>query len=461
MDDRSALDRLVKAYDVRGTDEELSPDVARALGVGIAEVLGSPGPSGAVLIAHDMRPSSPMIVEALSAGIRSRGVDVVLLGLLSTDALSFAAGHLGRAGVMVTASHNPAGHNGMKVCRAGAVPVALDTGLGEIRDVAAQVLAGTLPTATGDPGTVHHDDVTDDFVAHVHAMIDPTTLAGLHLAADAGNGMAGRLVPLVFADLDVTVDELYFDLDGTFPNHPANPLDPANLADLAAHVVAQDLPLGLAFDGDADRMFAVDERGRPVPSSLIGAVVAERLLERHPGATVLYNVICSKTVPEVIEAAGGTAVRTRVGHSLIKARMAETDAIFAVEHSGHYYFRDFFRADSGIVAALVLLEVVAEAGRPLSEVVAPYDRRVASGEHDLEVADPTAAIERLATVMADDAVAMDRMDGLTVDVEDAWCNLRPSNTEPVLRLNVEGDDRPAMERLFDKVMAIVAGPEAA
>ncbi len=455
MDAAARLERLVKAYDVRGTDDDLTPEVVRALGVGIAEVLGAPGPDGAVMLARDMRPSSPVIVDALAEGIRSRGVDVVDLGLSSTDALTFAAGHLDLAGAMVTASHNPSGHNGIKLCRAGAVPVAIDSGLAEVRDVARSVLDGTLAASDRPTGDRRDESVDDAFVAHVHGMVDTAALAGLHIAVDAGNGMAGYLVPRVMADLDVEVDELYFDLDGSFPNHPANPLDEANLADLCAHVRDHGLPLGLAFDGDADRVFAVDEAGRPVPSSLIGAVVAERLLEREPGATVLHNVICSRTVPEVIEAAGGTAVRTRVGHSFIKARMAETGAIFAVEHSGHYYFRDFFRADSGIVAALVLLEEVARQDKPLSEVVAPYDRRVASGEHDLAVADQDAAIAAVADELADEAVAVDRMDGLTLDVADAWCNLRPSNTEPVLRLNVEGDDRAAMQRLLERVMAIV------
>ncbi|MBY5163851.1 phosphomannomutase/phosphoglucomutase [Salsipaludibacter albus] len=455
------LDRVVKAYDVRGTDEDLDPEVARALGVGIAEELGAPGPQGEVLLGHDMRPSSPVVVEALTAGITSRGVDVRHLGLVSTDALSFAAGHLHRAGAMVTASHNPAGHNGIKLCRAGAVPVAIDTGLARVRDVARRVLVDGTPPPVDPPGAVHHDRIDDAFVAHVHRMIDTSVLRDVRIAVDAGNGMAGRVVPLVFADLPVEVDELYFELDGSFPNHPANPLDPANLADLARHVVDHDLPLGLAFDGDADRVFAVDETGRPVSSSLVGAVVAERLLARNPGATVLYNLICSRTVPEVIEAAGGVPVRTRVGHSFIKARMAETDAVFAVEHSGHYYFRDFYRADSGLVAALVLLEAVAEQDRPLSEVVAPHDRRVASGERDLVVDDPAETVERVASALADDAAAVDRLDGLTVDVGAAWANLRPSNTEPVLRLNVEGDDRAAMQDLLDRVTAIVADPHHA
>ncbi len=452
------LERVVKAYDVRGSDDDLDAEVVRALGMGIADELGHAGPDGEILLGHDMRPSSPAVVAALADGITACGVDVRHLGLVSTDALSFAAGHLGRAGAMVTASHNPAGHNGIKLCRPGAVPVAIDTGLARVRDRAREVLTGVATPPDLPTGTSHRGDIDDAFVAHVHRMVDTSVLRDVHIAVDAGNGMAGRVVPLVFADLPVTIDELYFELDGTFPNHPANPLDPANLADLSRHVVEHRLPLGVAFDGDADRVVAVDETGRPVSSSLVGAVVAERLLARHPGATVLYNLICSRTVPEVIEAAGGVAVRTRVGHSFIKARMAETDAIFAVEHSGHYYFRDFYRADSGLVAALVLLEAVAEQDRPLSEVVAPHDRRVASGEHDLHVADPAATVERVAAALAADASAVDRLDGLTVDVGAAWANLRPSNTEPVLRLNVEGDDRAAMEDLLARVTATVADP---
>ncbi len=448
------LNRLVKAYDIRGTDDDLTPAVARALGAAIADVLTGSGDGDGLVIGRDMRPSSAAIASAVAEGATSRGVDVLDIGLVSTDALTYASGHLLRDGVMVTASHNPAGYNGLKLCRAGAVPVSLHTGLAAVRDRAAAYLEHGLEPVDA-AGTASTGSIDDAYVAHLHAMIDIDALAPLHIAADAGNGMAGRMAPLVFDDLPIIVDPLFFELDGTFPNHPANPLDEDNLTDLSRHVVTHGLPLGLAFDGDADRVFVVDETGRPVASSLVGAVVAERLLARHPGAIVLYNVICSHTVPEVIEAAGGTAVRTPVGHSIIKARMADTGAIFAVEHSGHFYFRDFHRADSGLAAALVLLEVVSEVGAPLSEVLAPYRRRVASGEINFTVSDADTAIRAVREhVDATDGV-VDQLDGLTVEFANGWFNLRASNTEPLLRLNVEGDDAGAMEELRDTVQQVI------
>jgi phosphomannomutase len=448
------LQRIVKAYDVRGlVDSELTPDVVTAIGAAAAEVLLPDG--GSFVVGHDMRPSSRPLVQALTVGLTSRGVDVVDLGLTSTDGLYYASGTLDAPGAMFTASHNPPEYNGIKLCRAGAAPLSIDSGLADVRDVAARLLAaGDLPTEVG-PGSVTTRDLNDDFAAHVRSFVDVDALRPMRVAIDAGNGMAGHVVPRVFDSLPIDVEALYFDLDGTFPNHPANPIEPENLVDLQRAVRDGDLPLGLAFDGDADRMFAVDERGEPVSSSLIGAVVADRLLRHHPGETVLYNLICSRTVPETIEAAGGTAVRTRVGHSFIKARMAETGAIFAAEHSGHYYFRDNFRADSGLIAALVLLEAVSAADAPLSEVVAPYDRYAASGEINFRVDDAGAVIERIAAEVADDAVSQDREDGLTVVLPDGWFNVRASNTEPLLRLNAEGVDEAAMAAIRDRVAATV------
>ena len=448
------LQRIVKAYDIRGlVDSELTPDVVTALGAAVAEVVVPDG--GTFVVGHDMRPSSRPLVDALSIGLTSRGVDVIDIGLASTDGLYYASGSLDAPGAMFTASHNPPEYNGIKLCRAGAAPLSIDTGLADVRDRAAELLAaGDLPTELG-PGTVEQRDLTDEFAAHVRSFVDVGALRPIRIAIDAGNGMAGHVVPKVFDPLPVQVEELFFELDGTFPNHPANPIEPENLRDLQQAVREHSLPLGLAFDGDADRMFAVDERGEPVSSSLIGAVVAERLLSRNPGETVLYNLICSHVVPETVEAAGGTAIRTRVGHSFIKARMAETGAIFAAEHSGHYYFRDNYRADSGLIAALVLLEAVAAADAPLSEVVAPYEIYAASGELNYEVDDQDAVIERVAAEVADDAVEQDREDGLTVVLDDGWFNLRPSNTEPLLRLNVEGDDEAAMARLRDRVGSII------
>jgi phosphomannomutase len=451
--DAAVLDAVVKAYDVRGvTATHLTPELVHDLGAAAAAVLADGRP---FLLGRDMRPSSPGLVDAFAAGLLERGVDVVDLGLASTDLVSYASGELDAPAAMFTASHNPAPYNGIKLCRAGAVPVAIDTGLGELRD---RVLAGVPPPLpTEQHGTRSSRDLLDDFARHVRSFVDVDVLQPVRVAVDAGNGMAGHVWPAVVEGLPIETTPLYFELDGSFPNHPANPLDPTTLVDLQAEVRQGGYALGLAFDGDADRVFAVDENGRPVASSLIGAVVADRLLRAHPGETVLHNLICSRIVPETVEAAGGVAIRTRVGHSFIKRRMAETGAIYAVEHSGHFYFRDHHRADSGLVAALVLLEAVADAGAPLSEVVAPYDRYPSSGERNFEVDDPGAAIERVAAAFAGRGRA-DREDGLTVVLDDGWFNLRPSNTEPLLRLNVEGDDRVALDRLQAEVASHLGDP---
>ena len=440
------LDEVVKAYDVRGVvGSQLTPELLHDLGAAAAHELADGGP---FVIGRDMRPSSPELADAFATGLSEQGVEVIDLGLCSTDLVTYASGELGAAGAMFTASHNPAGYNGVKLCRAGAVPVAIDTGLSAM---VARVRAGRpAPLPVAQRGTRSSRDLLADFAAHVRSFIDPSVLRPVEVAVDAGNGMAGHVWPAVVAGLPITTTPLYFELDGSFPNHPANPLDPANLVDLQRTVREGGHALGLAFDGDADRVFAVDEQGRSVSSSLIGAVVAARLLDRAPGATVLHNLICSRVVPETIRAHGGTPVRTRVGHSFIKQRMAETDAIYAVEHSGHFYFRDHHRADSGLVAALVLLEAVAEAGLPLSEVVAPYDRYPASGEINFTVTDVAAATDRVATAFADRG-SHDLEDGLTVVTDGGWFNLRPSNTEPLLRLNVEGDDEDHLDRLLAEV----------
>jgi phosphomannomutase len=449
----AVLDAIVKAYDVRGlVGEELDADVARALGAAAAEVLAVPG--GSMVLAYDMRPSSPELAGAFAAGVTARGVDVIEVGLGSTDLLYFASGELGAPGAMFTASHNPAAYNGVKLCRAGAAPVAIDTGLGEIRELAKGYLAaGELPAA-GRVGRRTARPMLDAFATHVRTFVDIGALTEVRVAVDAGNGMAGLVWPAVVEGLPIVTTPLYFELDGTFPNHPANPLEPENLRDLQRTVAAGGHDLGLAFDGDADRVFAVDEAGTPIASSLIGAVVAERLLAHHPGATVLYNLICSQIVPETIERAGGVAVRTRVGHSFIKQRMAETDAIYAVEHSGHFYFRDNHRADSGVIAALVLLEAVAAVGRPLSEVVAPYERYANSGELNVTVGDGPATLRRLADAFADRG-ELDHEDGLTVTLPTGWFNVRPSNTEPRLRLNVEAADVPRMRAIRDEVLRLL------
>jgi phosphomannomutase len=449
--DAEVLDRIVKAYDVRGlVDTELTEELMAALGAAAARVLVGPGER--FIIGRDMRPSSPRLSAAFAEGVRSRGVGVTDIGLASTDEVTFASGELGCASAMFTASHNPAGYNGIKLCRAGAVPVAIDTGLGEIRDLAARGIPATDVTR----GDLVEQDLTAAFAAHVRGFVDLEGLPPVRVAVDAGNGMAGHLWPHVVTGLPIETEPLFFELDGTFPNHPANPLDAANLVDLQTEVRRGNYALGLAFDGDADRVFAVDERGEIVSSSLIGAVVADRLLAAHPGETILYNLICSRTVPETIEAAGGRAVRTRVGHSFIKARMAETGAIYAVEHSGHFYFRDNHRADSGVIAALVLIEAVGRAGRPLSEVVAPYARYAASGELNIEVDDAEAAQRAVEAAFANRG-GIDREDGMTVVTREGWFNLRPSNTEPFLRLNAEAETPDAMHRLRDEVLGLLEG----
>ncbi|MGI8874447.1 MAG: phosphomannomutase/phosphoglucomutase [Egibacteraceae bacterium] len=441
------LTAIVKAYDIRGLiPDQIDAEVARALGRACAVELHGE----AVIVARDMRPSSPDLAAAFIEGVRTQGVDAVDIGLASTDLLYYASGRLGLPGAVWTASHNPAGYNGLKVCRAGAEPVSLDTGLAAIRDRAQH---GDFPDAD-ETGDLRTDDLIDDFAEHVRSFVSVEGMQPVKVAVDAGNGMAGLVVPPVFDGLPIDLVPLYFELDGTFPNHPANPIEAANLVDLQAAVTAEDCALGLAFDGDADRMFCVDEQGRPVAPSLVTAVIADTILRRHPGETVLYNLICSKVVPETIEAAGGRAIRTRVGHSFIKALMKDTGAVFAGEHSGHYYFRDNFRADSGLIAAVLLLEALGEHGGTLSALVAPYDRYAQSGEVNVEVDDQQRATDAVVAAFAEEGDA-DWADGLTVDAEDWWFNLRPSNTEPLLRVNVEAADPATMERVRDRVLDLI------
>jgi phosphomannomutase len=449
-----ALEQVFKAYDVRGTyPDQVDEELAWRLGRAFAALTGA----GALAVGQDMRPSSGPMADALSAGARSQGADVVRVGLCSTDMLYYVSGALQVAGVMLTASHNPARYNGFKLCRPGAVPVGEASGLADIRQmVAAGEPAGDAARPGAErPGT----DLLDRFADHVRGFVDAATLRPLKVVADAANGMAGHVLPAVFAGLPFELVPMYFELDGSFPNHPADPINPENLGDLQARVLAEGADVGLAFDGDADRVFLVDERGAIVQSSLVAAVVARMLCEREPGATVLYNLICSRVVPETILAAGGKPVRTRVGHSFIKAVMAETGAIFGGEHSGHYYFRDNYRADSGMIAAVVVLEVLSRAGRPLSEVLAPYRRYAASGEVNRRVdGDPRAVIGAVAERYP--PAARDWTDGLTIAAPDWWFNLRPSNTEPLLRLNVEATTEAEMVRVRDEVLGAVGGQPA-
>ena len=445
----TTLDGIFKAYDIRGVyPAELNEAVARRIGIAFSRFVEAPR----VALGRDMRASSPSLAEAFAEGVTSTGCDVVDVGLISTDGLYFASGTLDLPAAMFTASHNPARYNGLKLCRARAAPIGSDSGLVEIRE-----LAEAADGNGSQKGRVERKDLLGDYAAHCRAFIDASSIRPLKVAIDAGNGMAGRTVPAVFDELPFEVVPLFFELDGTFPNHPANPIEPENLVDLQKTVLDKECDLGLAFDGDADRVFVVDERAEPVSGSLTTALVAERLLKKSPGESILYNLICSWTVPEVIEENGGRPVRTRVGHSFIKRVMAETGAIFGGEHSGHYYFRDNYRADSGMIAGLLVLEALSAASAPLSEILEPFQRYVASGEINSEVSDQQAAIEELARHYSDGK--QDRTDGLTVEFDDWWFNCRPSNTEPLLRLNLEARSKELMEERRDEVLGLIRGEE--
>jgi phosphomannomutase len=450
----AALSAVFKAYDVRGTvPDQVDENLARAVGAAFVEVT-APG-SGGVVVGHDMRPSSPGLARAFAEGAAGAGSDVTLIGLASTDQLYYASGDLGVPGAMFTASHNPAQYNGIKMCRAFAVPLGMDTGLGAVRDlVAGGTSGGVRPTGTRT-GRIVERDVLDDYAEHLLTL---ATVAGrrLTVVVDAGNGMAGHTAPAVLGRLDLDVVPMYFELDGTFPHHEANPIEPANMADLQARVRETGADIGLAFDGDADRCFIVDERGEIVSPSAVTALIASRELAREPGSTVIHNLITSRAVPELVRELGGTPVRTRVGHSFIKATMAETDAVFGGEHSGHFYFRDFWRADSGMLAALHVLGALAEGDRPLSDLLARFSRYVATGEINSTVADQAAVLGEIEGAYAGrPGVTMDHLDGLTVTHPEWWFNVRASNTEPLLRLNAEAVDVATLHRLRDDVLAMI------
>ncbi|MGP3984087.1 phosphomannomutase/phosphoglucomutase [Streptomyces sp. KR80] len=447
------LSQIVKAYDVRGVvPDQWDESLAELFGAAFAEVTGAT----AIVVGHDMRPSSPGLSRAFGRGAARRGVDVTEIGLCSTDQLYFASGQLGLPGAMFTASHNPAQYNGIKMCRAGAAPVGQDSGLAEIRSLVERWAGSGVPEPAATPGTISRRDVLADYADHLRSLVDLTAIRPLKVVVDAGNGMGGHTVPSVFDALPIDLVPLYFELDGTFPNHEANPLDPRNIVDLQAKVRETGADIGLAFDGDADRCFVVDEKGEPVSPSAITALVAARELAKHGGGTVIHNCITSWSVPEVVKEQGGTPVRTRVGHSFIKEEMARTGAIFGGEHSAHYYFRDFWNADTGMLAALHVLAALGGQAGPLSALVAQYDRYAASGEINSTVADQVgraAAVK--ATYEGRDDVELDELDGLTVTAADWWFNLRPSNTEPLLRLNVEARDRTTVDKIRDEVLAIV------
>jgi phosphomannomutase len=445
--------KIFKSYDIRGlVPAELDEGVAESVGAAFATMTQA----DAIVTVHDMRTSSEPLAAAFAKGVTSAGADVVDGGLGSTDMLYFGSGSLGMPGAMITASHNPARYNGIKLCRAGAKPVGQDTGLAQLRDMAS---AGTQGSA-GSRGTVTRQDLLSSYADYLKGLVDLSAIRRLKVAVDAGNGMAGHTVPDVFAGLPIDIVPLYFELDGSFPNHEANPIDPANLVDLQAAVLESSADIGLAFDGDADRCFVVDERGEVVSPSVLTALIAVRELVREPGATIIHNLITSKAVPEIVTEHGGTPVRTRVGHSFIKEVMAERGAIFGGEHSGHFYFRDFWFADSGMLAALHVLAALGGQDRPLSELLALYSRYVASGEINSEVGDQAAATATVRQEFAGQpGLSIDELDGLTVTGPDWWFNLRPSNTEPLLRLNVEADNDTSLAKVTDEVLRIVRNDE--
>ena len=433
----SVLDEIVKAYDIRGTvPDQLDGAVAYALGVGFARLVDT----DQVLVARDMRESGVELVAEFSRGVMEQGLDVVDLGLASTDMMYYAAGVLDRPGAMFTASHNPAQYNGVKFCLAGAKPVGIDSGLAEIRATSSTVLDGVGPRPAATAGRRTERTVLPDFVEHVLSFIDVDALSPMRVVADTANGMGGLIVPAVFDRLPmIDLEVMYGELDGTFPNHPADPLQPANQRDLRARVRSGDFDLGLAFDGDADRVFVVDEEGAGLSGSTTTALLAAAVLRTNPGATVLHNLICSRSVREVVSEHGGVPIRTKVGHSYIKERMLETGAVFGGEHSAHYYFAGNFRADSGLIASMLVLAELSRAEEPLSILRKPFERYAASGEINTQVDDPAAVIEMVSAEFADND--QDRLDGLTVDCGRYWFNLRPSNTEALLRLNLEAVDR--------------------
>ncbi|MDQ2726549.1 MAG: phosphomannomutase/phosphoglucomutase [Actinomycetota bacterium] len=447
----SAPDEVFKAYDIRGTvPDQLDADLARSVGTAFAAFAAAP----TIVVGRDMRPSGLELSQAFAAGATAQGVDVIDLGMTSTDELYFASGYLDAPGAMFTASHNPARYNGIKLCLAGARPVGEESGLAEIK---AAVNDGPAPARPGPAGSITQRDVLEDYAAKVRSFIDVSALSPFKVVADTANGMGGLVVPAVFEGLGFDLEVLFAELDGSFPNHPADPIQPANLVDLRRRILDTGADLGFAFDGDADRCFLVDDAGEAVSGSTTTAMVAAAMLDKHPGATILHNLICSKAVPEIITERGGTPVVTRVGHSYIKGIMATTDAVFGGEHSGHYYFRDNYRADSGCIAAVVVTELLSAAARPLSEVRKDFERYADSGEINTEVTDPRGVIDTVAATYAErwPTAEQSRMDGLTVDLGSWWFNLRPSNTEPLLRLNLEAARAPECAAHVDEVVALI------
>ncbi len=442
---------LFKAYDVRGVyPDELSPEIAYLIGRAFVTYLKPEQ----VVVGRDMRISSPVLASALIDGIRDQGADVCDIGLVSTDSLYFAVGKFGfDAGVMVTASHNPPQYNGFKFCRSEARPLSMDEGIGDIRDLVLKNEFGRSKTR----GKLYSKDILPEFATHVLSMIDTSAVKPMTVAIDAGNGMAGKIVPLVFKDLPIKIIPLYFELDGRFPNHEANPIEPENTRDLKETILANSADFGIAFDGDADRMFVIDGNGTFVGGDMITALAAKSLLRKHPGSAIVYNLICSRAVPETIEREGGRGIRSRVGHSFIKALMRENDAVFGGEHSGHFYFRDNWYADSGIIAALTVIELLSIENVTIREALKPLDHYVRSGEINSEVGDQQAVLDKLERTYSD--AELDHLDGLTIGYADWWCNVRASNTQPLLRLNVEADSAPLLQEKTTELLKIIRAGE--
>ena len=444
---------IFKAYDIRGEyPDQLDEDTARDIGRAFVNHLGLSG--SRVVVARDMRLSGETLEQAFIEGVTAAGADVLDLGLVSTDALYFAVGHLEEpGGAMITASHNPKQYNGFKLCRESAIALSGESGIGQIRDL---ISSGKLPKPAEYAGSVEESDITDDYARHCLTFIDLEDLRPLKIVIDAGNGMAGKMLPPIFEKLPFEHVPMYFELDGSFPNHPPNPIEPENVEELQRRVVEENADFGVAFDGDADRCFVVDEKGETISGDLLAALVAKNVLEKEPGATILFSAVCSKAFPELVEREGGKAIRTKAGHSIIKPQMRENNAAFGGEHSGHFYFRDNYFADSGIIAMLTVAELVARQDGPLSELLSPIDPYVRSGEINSEVEDQEAVMEKVEEHYAErDDPKIDHLDGLTVDFGEWWFNLRPSNTEPLLRLNVEATDRETMERERDELLRLI------
>ena len=443
---------IFKAYDIRGlVDVEIDVDFAFATGVAFARFLQIEREPGTIVIGEDMRPSSPLLADAFSAGATSLGMDVIRIGLASTDMLYFASGKLGLPGAMFTASHNPAEYNGIKLCFSSARPIGKESGLVTIEKF---VREGS-PLALGGIGVEKQRNMLEEYVDHLFTLVEIKNIRPLKIIVDAGNGMAGHTAPAIFARLNCEVIPMYFELDGTFPNHEANPLDETTLTDLKKAMIDQKADLGLAFDGDADRCFLVDERGVAVNPSALTSLIAHRELIKRPGSSIIYNLISSRAVQEVIDENGGVGLRSRVGHSYIKKMMAESGAIFGGEHSGHFYFKEFWRADSGALAALHAIAALGESDTTMSALLAPYNRYVISGEINSKVVDTRAATESVEKSYSSDQVTIDHLDGLTVNGDTWWFNLRPSNTEPLLRLNVEASTQAQMETVRDAVLSLI------